>query len=482
MLRKDFLKSVSYLAFSNGVHAVSYLLFYILLSRTLSSEEYGEFRQAFLFYEVFSPLFSLGFPVSIYYFLSRVEYENRHKTLIDLITIVTTSIIFLFSVLYGTIHYSDLGIIVPNLLLRKYFFILFSFCLSSALIVIITNYLIFIKKEKFTAIVSSSFLISMLVISFLLSFYKANAYQFALLRSIIYIVYLFILLIYTKSYLLNFIKIEKVIYYFKYSIPIFIAGYIGLLSQHTDKIIITKNFNTDVYAVYINGAFELPVIGLITGAISTAFLAEFTMLCKNKDMEKALQIFHDITKTTSIFIFPLFIYFLFNSYNFIVFLFGTNFKESSIPFTIYLFLLPIRVVFYGPALVAMGKQNTFMIRSFIELILNIIVSLILLQYFGAWGVAIGTVLSVYLWSVPFNLLYLSKGFGINFFYVLPFKYLGKLFFIVTIPSVLLFSSNYFIRSDFYFLRLSISALFYFSTVFILLKKFDFFKKYKYSGI
>jgi O-antigen/teichoic acid export membrane protein len=475
MLDKKFFKTVSYLAVSNGIHAITYLLFYILLSKNLTTEDYGEFRQAFLIYEIFSPLFSLGFPVSIYYFLSKRNQSNYPNVVKELFTIIITSILIIFCLLFLITKFLEINIIVHRSIFLKYFLALLVFCISSAIIVVGTNYLIYIKKEKLAASISIGFMLFFLITAYVQIFFTKDPLSFAILRSVVYLVFMLTILKITSNFHFLLVTRTKLYYYLKFTIPVFLAGYIGLLSQNTDKIIISNFFSVAEYGIYINGAFEVPFVGMITVALSTAFLAQYSKLCAEGNMKDAHKIFNEIAKTTSLVIFPLFIYLIFNTQNVIVFLFGAEFIKSADIFFIYLFLLPIRIVFYGPALIAMGKQKVFMVRSIIELLLNIILSLILVKLLGIWGVAIGTIISVYLWSVPFNIYNLKHGFKVKFFEVLNFNYLIKILLLSAIPGLSIVLLHNYIKDFSIIQSLIFTALIYFTLVFIIFRSFRLFK-------
>jgi O-antigen/teichoic acid export membrane protein len=107
------------------------------------------------------------------------------------------------------------------------------------------------------------------------------------------------------------------------------------------------------------------------------------------------------------------IFFIFNAREFMTLLYSEKYELSAIPFKIYLFLLPIRIVVFGSILVAMGKSKVILYRSIFELVLNIILSIWMFKLFGYLGIAVATVLVTYLWAVPYNIRIISKEFNIK---------------------------------------------------------------------
>jgi O-antigen/teichoic acid export membrane protein len=114
-------------------------------------------------------------------------------------------------------------------------------------------------------------------------------------------------------------------------------------------------------------------------------------------------------------------------------------------FRIFLLLLPIRIIQYGNILIALGKSKILMKRSVIELILNLIISVILFKFIGYLGVAIGSVVSIIFWTVPFNLKIIANGFGMSFSSIIPLKKLFIILICSTISLLCVVVSNYFLE-------------------------------------
>ena len=53
------------------------ILVFMILSRTLSSFDYGTYQQVWLFYGLMLPLFTLGLPGSVLYFIPRAQPDRR---------------------------------------------------------------------------------------------------------------------------------------------------------------------------------------------------------------------------------------------------------------------------------------------------------------------------------------------------------------------------------------------------------------------
>jgi O-antigen/teichoic acid export membrane protein len=66
-------------------------------------------------------------------------------------------------------------------------------------------------------------------------------------------------------------------------------------------------------------------------------------------------------------------------------------------------------------------------RSLGELVLNCVLCVLLVSWMGYLGAVVATLLTLYLYSVPFNLHAIGRGFGTRWTRVLPFGELGRIF-------------------------------------------------------
>jgi hypothetical protein len=103
-------------------------------------------------------------------------------------------------------------------------------------------------------------------------------------------------------------------------------------------------------------------------------------------------------------------------------------------------------------------------RSATGLILNLFLSIILVNVLGSIGAAISTVLIVYLWSTPYNVLFISRILKMNIRNTIPLGILTKVL-IVSIGSGVVFLLAPFVRPLGDVLTLAILGLSY--TIFIL---------------
>lgn len=397
-------------------------LLVIILSRYFNKEDYATFRQLFLPSEIIAPLLGLGLSSSIFYFYPR--YSNKLKLLISSLTLVLISCL-IFELLLVCGLDEIISISFKNESLLKYFYYLGFFSFFSLSNTILYSYFILENKVRVNIIVNFIFNFLLLVFLFILVTNTKNIEGAILLRTLIYGVSFITMLIMSKPFkrfqysLDEFLSDLRTI--FIYSFPISLSLLLGVISYQIDKIIVSSFCSTGEYAMYVNGAFEIPVIAIVTSSIAGASFGLFTQFCKEKQFDKANDLFNRISLASAIIIFPCFIFLFFYSKETIILIFGKKYIESYFVFEVYLLLLPIRIIQYGNVLIALGKTNVLLFRSIIELVISAASSIFLFKLFGYKGIVFGTVIAVLFWTVPYNLIIISRGFNLPVKSILPVK-------------------------------------------------------------
>jgi len=467
------LKKIAYLTFGRGVAVIANIFAFVIAARFLSLDEYATFRQTFLPYEVLIPLLELGIPATLYYLLPR--RADKFNLILEtmMIFLMTISLFILFFVLGGIdvisnrFHNPDLKKTIPWLLLFTTFQLPVNLFMSV---------LVYEEKTKAIAIYStiSSIALSLSIIFFAITY--QSYYPLVVIRSILPIIgtsilFFFIYRILRSTFNQETQPIVNMKSILKVSLPLGIASMAGLLSMQLDKVLVSSLTSPDIFAIYINGAMEIPLIGIVTGSIAAVILAEMSDSIKEGDLQRGHHLFSVSATKTALILFPVMIFFLYTARDFIILLFSLKYEASAIPFMIYLFLLPIRIVVFGSALIALGRNDIILKRSFLELILNIILSYLLFNVFGYIGVAIATVAVVYFWSVPYNLHQISIGFNIKIKKLFDYVQLIKIMMIsIGLSPIILFVNLIGMPVIMYLL---ISFLLYFSSIFYIYKKYNY---------
>ena len=208
------------------------------------------------------------------------------------------------------------------------------------------------------------------------------------------------------------------------SSPLILSAVLSGSAQYVDGFIVTSRFDEATFAVFRYGARELPLALLLANAFSSAMLPEFShgdkaLLLANAFSSAMLPEFSHGDKTNVIllklkaesvrlanFLFPLSAALLLLSHALFPIIFNARFEQSASIFNIYLLLVISRLLFPQTLLTGLRQTSFIAFASFLELVLNVLLSLWFVTIWGIEGIAYATVLA-YLFEKLF-LVFITK--------------------------------------------------------------------------
>ncbi len=433
----------------------------MVAARVLSKHDYATMRQTMLAYSFIAPLLMLGLPDALYYFLPRAEGRKRGVIIDNLFLLLILALLFSiflaaggYKLLASRFNNPDLSTTLKWMIPYP-LYVMPAGILGAVLLTQNRTYLL----AKYN-VLSAGLLTALTIAGVLIT----KSYSGPLLAQIYFPVLLLpvVLWLVFKNVPGSFSwpgrKSMKDM--LKYAVPLGLAGMIGRIMLETNKIIVSAMCTPEEFANYVNGVIEIPLIGIITGSISAVILVDMTAYVQKGNMTMALELFKKAAVKSAVILFPVMIFLLIAGKSFIVTLYSEKYLESVIPFYIYLFVLPVRIVIYGSALMALGQSRVILFRSILDLTINVILSILLVHLMGYLGAAVATILTLYIWTVPFNLYKIAKGFNVSMLMALPFKPLFRIIIIclsvVPLPIIYLLLFNHI-----YFIQLVIIAVLYF---------------------
>jgi O-antigen/teichoic acid export membrane protein len=172
------------------------------------------------------------------------------------------------------------------------------------------------------------------------------------------------------------------------SLPLILYALLGGFHQAFDNWLVGFHYQGDEYrfAVFRYGARELPFALALANAFGTAFLpriAADTETALIAIREKSRRLFHGL--------FPLSIFLMLTSSWWFPFVFSEAFRESVPVFNIFLLIMISRLVFARTVLMGLQDNRIILWLSFLELLLNVGLSFLLIPVWGLEGIAMGTV-------------------------------------------------------------------------------------------
>lgn len=424
-------KKAGFVSLSRLINLLGLLLITIILARYLSKPEFASYDQFWLIYNTFFPVLSFAFTSSVYFFGAR---ENAGKYITAMLLFLTLAGFILTLSLF--LLRFEIAKFLNNPQFHKEFlkfapFFLFSLpsLMLDAILVLKNEFKRLFTITNFTVIAYVG------VVALTISLEQGISFIFIgfSLISILRFIYTWYLI--RKSF--NE-KLETMFPYLKeillYTAPLIVGHISALISRQVDKYIIANNFSSDLYATYAIGAKELPIIPLITSSFASVIFPEISKLHSAGRNSEIVHLVKDVVKSTSLIIIPIFSFLIFFSQEFILILFSKKYLDSTAIFRIYLFFLPVRILVYSSILSALGRQKIYMLVSFLDLVLNLVLGTTLVKVIGLLGPAIAVVVSTYV-EAFIMLFFISKTLGkSNPFEILPAK------FIILIFAFSLFSS------------------------------------------
>jgi O-antigen/teichoic acid export membrane protein len=408
----------------------------MVFARYLSVADYGTYLQTFLAYDIAVPLLTFGIPSAVYYFLPG---SSRPKTLVLetlIILLVAGSIFSLFLILGGTELLSKR---FDNIDLNKTLKWMTFYPIYTFPVMIISSVLVINNKTNVNAIYNVVTGIA-LTLCIIIAAIITKSYEFPLLTRILLPVLFFPIAIHLcfkyipgKINKPSLRSINKII---KFAIPLGLATVLEGLSLQIANIIVSAMCSPEEFAIYANGAKEIPLIGIISSSISVVIMAEMSEKCKQNKKEESLVLFKNAATMGAYFLIPIMCFLMFYAKEFIEILYTSKYEKSVIPFRIYLLLLPIRIIFYGAIFIALGQSKRLMYRSLVTLPLTTVLCYLLISIGGMNWAALAIVIVQYLWIIPYNWHMLNKEFNCGFFNILPLKKIGLIFILSILIAIL----------------------------------------------
>ena len=460
--------------FGNGLVQLSRILVVTFLARVLTPYVYASYSQINLVQQTLLPFFTLSIPITLSYYLPRIESQDRQKT------IVLQSILLLFGM--GFIACIALFIFSPqiarlynNETLKGLFQVSCITLLFEIASSFYTNYLLGLNRSKKLSKVMPicSFLRIALVVAAVFLFEKELLYiVYALLFfSIVKFAYMLnecLAYFHNAKFSFDFPLLKEQVFY---SIPICAASLVSILGTLLDRNMVAYFFTPEKYAIFSNGAIEIPVIGILTSSLMAVVLPELSKLYKedNSNNVALLKLWHNVFIHSSAIVIPLMVGMFIFTEGFVLILFSEKYLQSSSVFQVYLFMLPINAIQFGSLLMIAKKQKAILYNSIVYLFVNFILNILLISLLGLIGPAVATVIALYFlaWLQSWQI---SRAFHISIKNLFPWGKYRQIIFIAFTCGVPFYTINAFFLSKYKILAFLIGfPLYFFFNIILFIK-------------
>ena len=374
-------------------HTAALLLVGAILSRALSPAEYGQYQRAWVCLNIAIPLFLFGMPVSLSYFLAPAEGTARDRRAAQhVLLIVLCAALFALgagALWMGAAALSipvEVQALMPAAILIGAGMIACGF-LEPVLIVygrhrVLTGSLLLFAALHLTAVLAGWFLGGSLEWIF------ACLGGSVVLRVVWSYLLLFRLL---RPLSLDLVR-QPLADPLKYAWRVGLRDGIEVLSRFVDKLIFLAFFTTAQFALYHNGAWEIPVV-IFVHSLLAVLLPELRVAYSRGDMGEVLHLMHFAARRVALVLFPAAAFAFSVAPELTSFLFGEHYRDSGAFLRVFLLLLPLRVSTAGLVLLAANRTRAVLLGTAVDLVLAAALGVGLIPWLGTLGPAVALVVS-----------------------------------------------------------------------------------------
>lgn len=176
----------------------------------------------------------------------------------------------------------------------------------------------------------------------------------------------------------------------RFAVPMGLYVMVNGLNRDLDKLVIGRFESTSLLAIYSNCAAPLP-LGIVSAAFLTVIVPTMTKLIQNDALERARRLFRDYLSIGFISTAILATACMILSEETILLLYGEKYLPGKTVFLLYILVDLIKFANTSLVLSAKGRTKTLMSISFLMLLVNGVLNLLLHLLFGMIGPAIATV-------------------------------------------------------------------------------------------
>lgn len=458
-----------YLTIQNSIKQVLAMLFFIILARYLTVEDFGKYQQLLLIVAMFGVIFSMGIPVAISYFHGQTS-KYREKVSIYKRFFLTQLLFVFVGIIAFNICSSFLATIFKNNYFEIYSIVLSFIMITATSVELFRNLSTVTNNLKHFMISTSILQLISIFISIIITIYTQNIYYVLVITAISNsLIFLILVKKNLKYFLFNTTKkfINKT--ESKYVIAMGSVTFVQIFNGYIDQIMVSIMLSVEDYSNLKIGGFQIPFIGIITGSLLTIMIPLMSKYYKNKDYISITNMWRLSMKKASILLIPIIIFCLIFANELIISFFGDKYQPAVIIFQVYMLQWLRAVVIFGGVMGAIGLQNELFKNTVLVTILNVILNYFLILQFGVIGAAISTTILNYLGTIPL-IFKINKRLNSNFFRYFPYKvYFISLFLSIFLCLVLYFFLNEYLYNIYYIILLSI--FFYIFVIAIQLKIF-----------
>ena len=336
----------------------------VLLTRTLSQNEYGLFKQVFLIVTTATALLPLGFGMSSYYYLPREKDQRvRGQVILN---------ILLFNLLMGAAA-CLLLVFWPGLIAK--IFRDPTIPTYSSLVGAVILVWLFSAFLEIVAVANQELRLATVFIVFgQLSrtvLLLAAAITFDSVTALIYAALIhgtlqsLALLWYVSSRFPGFWRTfdwSLTVKQIAYALPFGLAGLLYTVQTDLHNYFVSNKFSAATFAIYSIGVAQVPLIGILRDSVSSVILPRISYLQEQGQAREILVLLSNAVRKLAAVILPIYFVLLITGREFLTVMFTKAYLASWPIFAINLTMLPISLIEVDAVVRAYEKHRFFLVK------------------------------------------------------------------------------------------------------------------------
>jgi len=451
------------LVFANGINFLVNFAMTPFLARQLSYQDNGTYGQINLINGFAAIVFGLGISSVINLLLA--EVKGQEKSLISAgFWIQTLSAVV--CVLFIGLFSSPVAVLFNNSQLASY---LVQY-LPSTFLMILSNlaiyyYIYYNKTYQLSFITVLTNILKIAAVYYAVNFLK-SLYYVILFINIVSVLQIVVHSWFLRRQLFPIFKpdFSKIKYVLNLSLPYMGMSIIGYSILYANGIIVSNQMGITEFAIYRNGAIEIPFIATLYASISAVALPKIVELTRSGNFKDLMALKRKISSSVAAMIYPVVFFCIFNGQIFIELYLGEKYIQSGIIFCIYNLAVLIRINSYTDILTISKKPFKIVIPNIMSLVAGLIGTYLLISMMGVKGAAVSYVISIFILCI-FLINNTCTQLGIKLFEYFDFKVIGKIILVSIIAALI---SMLFVKVN-TFSFLLVGCIYMFSVYFFLLK-------------
>lgn len=459
-----------YLFISKSINAIFNIVVFMILAKKLSIVDYANIRQFLTGNNLIVAIFSLGIPFSILYYLRENKDKNKNNIALSHFFII------IFAIICFLIIFSIPLSLILNLSFKTDFFSNNFFTFIIFLILLYIGYLsenILISLNKNINLIYLTTIPNLVFVIFIIYITSNGLNLYFILLGLIIkeLIRVIILLVSIINEKISFHEINKskLIEIVKFGIPIGISSIITILTINTDKIVTSIFLSKEEFALIANASYELPLLGIVGVSIFNVLVRPLKDFVKNEDNNSILKIWNKSGLIMITIVVPFVIPFIIFSSEVMTFLYSSYYASAKIAFSLYQINALSRIYIYSVIFASFNKPKIFAKNVLISFIINLLLNLFFVQYFGINGIAAASVISNIL-LIFLQLNALKNILKVKISKLFPFKeyvYSTVLVLLISIVFYVIYSKIFFTYNIIFLIFIIISFIFSFLVLSIL---------------